>query len=139
MLPRLNLEEQCDRLQVPTQSSSSSSSSSHYDLHDNHHHRHIKITMIMIIIMIIIYSSRGHTALPPLIPMDATTLHLDGNNLGNVLLRQVIIVILILVILIMTKLRFNDSNLGNVLLSTPNTLPFFSSSRICGLTFFTKG
>jgi len=36
-------------------------------------------------------SSRGHTALPPLIPMDATSLHLDGNNLGNVLLRQAFI------------------------------------------------
>ena len=41
--------------------------------------------------MMIIYSSRGHTALPPLIPMDATSLHLDGNNLGNVLLRQVLL------------------------------------------------
>ena len=41
-------------------------------------------------IIMIIYSSRDHTALPPLIPMDATSLHLDGNNLGNVLLRQVL-------------------------------------------------
>ena len=36
-------------------------------------------------------SARGHTSLPALIPMDATSLHLDGNKLGNVLLRQAFI------------------------------------------------
>ena len=84
--------------------------------HNHHHRNHITISMIMIfiiiimiiIMMIMIYSSRGHTALPPLIPMDATTLHLDGNNLGNVLLRQVIIivvfVIIIIIIIIITRL-----------------------------------